>query len=113
MQKLSLEQVLELSKGVPYNIDLRPGQVCVVLDGSFPDDMSSAALLDRLLNPPEVPALPPSSEDDSGFDWNYFEKHAEKERKLEKKEKKRSKKVSQKKVWKNYKCALENLGVKD
>lgn len=106
MQVLTWDQVNELINGVPYSIDLRPGNG--VMDESRLENLPTGVIIDILCSPPEVPALP--ARDTGSLDWTYADKVVRKRLK-EEDEEKRAEECSLpfKEAWKHHKKMVNKM----
>ena len=112
---LSWDQVDKMIDEVPYDIDFyRMSSIPVSGDDTL-EAVSASDIIDMILSPPAMPALP-EREEPPVFDWSNIDKQARKE--MEKEEEmeewvKEHNKIPAKQASKNLKRVLKELGVYD
>lgn len=108
MQTLSLEDEFKLFDGVPYDINFSQDYSAAFWGEIVLSDAHPAQIICAILSPPEVPALPTSTEhNNSGLDWRAIDKEMRKEAKW----KKHHKNVKKKDAIKNFEKMMKKWGL--
>lgn len=112
MQTLSWEDELRLLDGVPYDIDFSRGASIEIPAGTTFRDIPVSNIIDAILSPPEVPALPVSTVSTCPLlDWDKVYRQMEKEKKREKKWRKKHPKRSPDEAYADLCNLLKEWGI--
>lgn len=110
MQPLSLEDELKKFDEIPYDIDFSKDYSTAFFE--VLSDAPPSQIMEDILSPPEVPALPASTEQSyPTIDWDAIDKATRKEKKREKRWKRRHKKIKPKKAIKNIENLMKEWGI--